>query len=72
MPRKKKTAPVEPGAPNIAFVGEKNGHQPLQLINNGDATIVMPEDQSKPFHHAEAKTICKLYGWLYKPVTPKG
>lgn len=58
--------------PNIAFIGrEKNGFQPLTLINDGDTTIVLPADQSKPFFHAEAKRIIRLYPWIYKPVKSK-
>ena len=58
--------------PNIAFVGRnKNGFQPLTLINNGDDTIIMPKDQSKPFYHEEAKTICRLFPLFYKPVKAK-
>jgi len=56
---------------NIAFVGEKNGYQPLTAIHNGDQTIVLPEDQSKPFYHVEAKTIIRLFRYLYKPVVQK-
>jgi hypothetical protein len=57
--------------PNIAFVGEKDGKQPLLQIHNGDTTIILPEDQSKPFYHAEAKTIVRLFRYLYKPVIQK-
>lgn len=68
---RKKTSQSE--SPNIAFVGrEKNGFQPVGLINNGDTTIVMPEDQSKPFYHPDAAVIIKLFPHVYKPVTEKG
>lgn len=70
---KKAAPPAAPAehAPNICFVGAKDGREPFSLINNGSETIVLPEDQSKPFYHAEASTIVRLYGWLYKPVKPK-
>lgn len=58
-------------SPNIAFVGGKGGYRPLLLINNGDREIVMPQDQRKPFFHAEAATICRLFPWLYKAVKTK-
>ncbi len=59
-------------SPNIAFVGARAGREPLLTIMNGHVTIVMPADQSKPFHHAEAKTICRLFPLLYRPVVSKG
>jgi hypothetical protein len=59
-------------APNIAFVGRnKNRFEPLRQINNGDMTIKLPADQSKPFFHPDGKKICKLYPHHYKPVIPK-
>jgi hypothetical protein len=70
MPPKKKSKAENPpnsALPNIAFVGSKDGREPLMLINNGHSTIVMPADQDKPFFHLEAKTICKLFPLLYKP-----
>ena len=69
----KKAISNKQSAPNIAFVGrDKNGFQPLTEINNGDTTIALPEDQSKPFYHPEAKTICRLFPHHYKRVLPKG
>jgi hypothetical protein len=68
-----KKSESEKPAPNIAFVGRgKNNFQPLRLINNGDATHQLPEDQSKPFFHEDAKTICRLFPTHYKKVEPKG
>ena len=58
-------------APNIAFTGEKDKKSPLRRITNGDVVISLPANQLKPFYHREAKTIIKLYGWLYKPVVSK-
>jgi hypothetical protein len=58
--------------PNISFVGDKDGKRPLRQIVNGDQTIKLPANQSKPFFHKDAKVIIRLYGWLYKPVTAKG
>lgn len=57
--------------PNIAFVGKKDRRDPLLLINNGDTTIVLPANQSKPFFHLEAAVIVRLYPLLYKPVLPR-
>lgn len=57
--------------PNIAFIGGKDRKDPLRTIVNGDQVIKLPKDQSKPFFHKEAKVICRLYGWLYKPVQPR-
>lgn len=56
-------------APNIAFVGGREGREPLRAINNGSSEILLPADQSKPFYHEQASTIIRLYGWLYKPVS---
>jgi hypothetical protein len=64
----KKSSPKEP---NIHFVGAKDGFQPLSSITNGDAVIKLPKTQSKPFFHKDAKTIVRLYGWLYKQVVKK-
>lgn len=57
---------------NIAFIGKRLGRDPLLVINNGSTTIVLPEKQGRPFYHQEAKTIIKLYPWLYRKVVPKG
>ena len=57
--------------PNIAFVGGKDGRQPIRQIVNGDQVIKLPANQSKPFFHKDAKVITRLYGWLYKPVERK-
>lgn len=57
--------------PNIAFVGKKNGREPLRRITNGDQMISLPKNQSKPFYHKDAKLIIRLYGWLYKTVKSK-
>lgn len=71
MPRKKQPAASEPAdSPNIAFIG-KDGSEPLRRIQNGDQSIDLPENQAKPFFHPDAKIICRLYGWLYKPVKTK-
>jgi hypothetical protein len=70
MARKKKEE-VSEESPNIAFVGGKDGKEPLPLINNGSSTIVLPADQSKPFFHVDAKTIIRLFPWLYKKVVDK-
>jgi hypothetical protein len=72
MARRQKQSAEEPSEnPNIAFVGSRDNREPFSLINNGDTTIVMPEDQSKPFFHPDAAMICKLFPWLYKPVVAK-
>jgi hypothetical protein len=58
--------------PNIAFVGAKLGKEPLRAITDGDSPIInLPANQSKPFYHKRAKTIIRLYGYLYKPVIQK-
>ncbi len=57
--------------PNIAFVGKRDGHQPLMLINNGDTTIKLPKKQAQPFFHVDAAKIIRLFPYLYKPVRPK-
>lgn len=54
--------------PNIAFVGEK----PLKAINAQGVTIVLPEDQSRPFYHARAGYITRHFPTIYKPVVDKG
>ena len=66
--KSKRPAPL----PNIAFIGAKLNLEPLRVITNGDSpTIKLPKNQSKPFYHKDAKTILRLYGWLYKPVVNK-
>lgn len=67
MARKAKTT-ISDDSPNLAFVGKKDGKEPFTQINNGNTTIILPEDQSKPFYHAEASTICQLFPLIYKPV----
>ena len=64
--------PKEKPQPNIAFTGAKTGREPLRQIINGDHVIKLPKNQKQPFYHKDAKTIARLYGWLYKPLTPKG
>lgn len=71
MAKKKNKITVSTVSPNIAFVGAKDGKQPFAFIYNGNTMIVMPEDQSKPFFHAEAKKICRLFPLLYKAVLSK-
>ncbi|HEX8248970.1 MAG TPA: hypothetical protein VF599_12405 [Pyrinomonadaceae bacterium] len=55
---------------NIAFVGKKDGREPILSITNGETVIVLPtaNAQSKPFYHPNAKTIVRLFPELYKPV----
>lgn len=65
---KKQSSPKEP---NIAFTGAKDDKQPLLSITNGDTVIKLPKNQSKPFYHKDAKTIIRLYGYLYKKVVKK-
>ncbi|MBX3288458.1 MAG: hypothetical protein KF855_03840 [Acidobacteria bacterium] len=73
MKKKKHRDPLtEPSIPNIAFVGAKDGREPVESISDADLTIVLPKDQSRPFFHKEAVRICRLLPWLYKPVEPKG
>ena len=69
MPKtsKKSTPP-----PNIAFVGARAGYEPVRVITNGDSpAIKLRKNQTKPFYHKQAKTIIRLYGWLYKAVVNK-
>lgn len=54
--------------PNIAFVGGKDGFEPLREISDGMTTIVLPEKQKSPFYHAEARRIIRAFPKLYKPV----
>jgi hypothetical protein len=54
--------------PNIAFIGKKIRREPLTRIHNGHRTIELPEDQKRPFYHAEASTIVRLFPLLYKPI----
>lgn len=53
--------------PNIALVGEKG----LRVINTASQTIRLPEDQSKPFFHKDARLIIQTFSDFYKPVTSK-
>lgn len=53
----------------IAYVGKDPAPA---SITDGSTHIVMPEDQSKPFVHAEARRILKVMPELYKPVVEKG
>ncbi|MBS1797458.1 MAG: hypothetical protein JSS81_26785 [Acidobacteria bacterium] len=67
-----KTKKPAPPAPNIAFIGARDKKDPLRVISNGDSPAIrLPKNQSKPFYHPQAKTICRLFGWLYKPVVGK-
>jgi hypothetical protein len=53
--------------PNIAYVGP-DGKQ-LSKINSGmRKSIILPEDQSKPFYHERAGEIISQYRGLYKKV----
>lgn len=54
--------------PNIAFVGKKDA--PAK-ISDGMDTLVLPEDQSKPFYHKDAVRIIQIAPELYKPVIDK-
>ena len=55
--------------PNIAYVGDV---EPFKFFNTATGRISLPEDQSKPFYHAQAKLIIQTWPLLYKPVTDKG
>lgn len=65
---KPKSSAQEKLKPNVAFVGAKRGKEPILFISNGDLTIRLPKDQSKPFHHPDAARIVRLLPELYKPV----
>lgn len=64
MIKNKKPTPL----PNITFVGARLGKLPPGFISNGDSTITLRQDQSKPFYHKDAETIIRLYPELYKAV----
>lgn len=51
----------------IMFVG-KNGAKPRRTITDGNDTITLPEDQSKPFAHEKAQAILRHAPHLYKKV----
>jgi hypothetical protein len=54
--------------PNIALVGERG----LREVNAPGVSFKLPEDQSKPFYHEQAKFLCQQFPYLYKPVVEKG
>lgn len=57
-----------PKTPNIAFVGNRNGFDPILEINTEPKNIKLPKNQSKPFYHKQAKEIIRLFPYLYKKV----
>lgn len=59
--------------PNIKFIGGRIGREPIRAFVDGNVIVALPLDseQSKPFYHAEAARIARLFPLLYKPVTDK-
>ena len=61
----KKEETVASNPPNIKYVGPEGKH--LRRINSGmRKTIILPEDQSKPFYHERAGEVISQYRGLYK------
>ena len=54
----------------IKYVGKTIPAPPF--IIDGNAQIMLPADQSKPFAHVEARRILQVMPELYKPVISKG
>lgn len=74
MAKKKTGLTIEPSAveetpvekkpePNIVFIGTGKA---VTQINDGMTSMVLPEDQSKPFYHAEAARLCRLFPNKFK------
>lgn len=57
--------------PNVAFIGE-DPWKPLVKVTSSHKTFRLPEDQSKPFYHENAKYLIQNFPHLYKPVKAKG
>lgn len=53
----------------IKFVGKKQ--EAPEFLTDGSTKIVLPENQSKPFTHSEAKRILRAFPELYKKVVQK-
>ena len=60
----------EPAA-NIAFIGEEPW-KPLIKVHTASGRMKLPEDQSKPFYHAESGFLIRTFPHLYKAVKAKG
>lgn len=54
--------------PNIALVATR-GFTEISVCGR---KIELPKDQSRPFYHADAGEICRLFPQFYKPVVAKG
>lgn len=65
---------IKKDEPNIAFIGEKIGREPITKFNDGMKLVTMPpvEEQLKPFFHKEAPRIVRLWPKLYKSYVAKG
>lgn len=50
----------------IKFVGKD--HEAPKFLTDGNIRIDLPENQSKPFTHKDAKRILKVAPEMYKPV----
>lgn len=70
--KKKDVTVTETSEPNIAFVGERFGYEPLTKISDGEDVISLPADQDKPFYHEDARRIVRLFPRIYKHYTTKG